>query len=447
MVKYLLTFNKYSNLLKLIPIVILFFIVSEKSYSIPAFARKYKTSCTTCHIAVSKRNAFGEAFRRNGYVMTKRNEKLIKEQPLKLGAEAWKEMWPDAIWPSDIPGQFPIAAVAQMRMEYDVNPEITGHQFDFNMPFDFNFVYGGAFGEDVGFFGNWSSVFGFGRMFFVLNDLIGPKDIFNLKIGLFPLGVADGYPDNQRLTMERTNIMGTAVAGDWVPNMPQAGLEINGILEHRFQYFFGIVNGENRTRVDINDNKDLYARVAYKIGGSGLDGEGLMTDSVQTDEITDNSLTIGVYSYYGNSQKTEANTSFNNAFNRFGFDLRFQQGNFDLLIGAMTGKDNRPQLNNKELNSLLSFVEADYTFFPWLIGIARLEYQQTEITNSTSEVLTQNSNYRLILNLCALFRQNIRFSLENLTSFQGEQKIGENTISPDNSKPVQWVKLNGLFAF
>ena len=35
--------------------------------AIPAFARKYKTSCMTCHVAYPKLNAFGEAYRLNGY--------------------------------------------------------------------------------------------------------------------------------------------------------------------------------------------------------------------------------------------------------------------------------------------------------------------------------------------------------------------------------------------
>ena len=40
---------------------------ADRSYGIPAFARKYKTSCATCHNGYPKLNAFGDAFRRNGY--------------------------------------------------------------------------------------------------------------------------------------------------------------------------------------------------------------------------------------------------------------------------------------------------------------------------------------------------------------------------------------------
>jgi hypothetical protein len=333
-------------------------------------------------------------------------------------------------------------------MEYDDNKSITGHQFDFNMPFDVSLLFGGAFSDDIGFFGSWSSVFGFNRMYFILNDIIGPKDLFNLKLGLFSPGIADGYPDNQRLTMEHTSVLGyTYIGGDWSPYISQSGLELNGIFEHNFQYCLGLVNGEGKTRADINDNKDYYARIAYKIGGFGLDGEGLMLDSGRTDYWTDNSLTIGLYTYYGNSQKVDSNTTFNNPFNRYGIDLRLKQENLDLLAGVIYGTDDHPQFNKRELNSLLGFIEGDYIFYPWLIGILRLEYIDTKYESSLNDNYVWNRTYRIIPNICVLFRQNVRFSIENVISFQDNYVDSGYKISADNSHPFQWVKINALFAF
>ena len=39
----------------------------RSGYTIPAFARKYQTSCQTCHVAIPTLTPFGEAFRQNGY--------------------------------------------------------------------------------------------------------------------------------------------------------------------------------------------------------------------------------------------------------------------------------------------------------------------------------------------------------------------------------------------
>ena len=39
----------------------------DHSIAIPAFARKYKTSCVTCHTVYPKLNPFGETYRINGF--------------------------------------------------------------------------------------------------------------------------------------------------------------------------------------------------------------------------------------------------------------------------------------------------------------------------------------------------------------------------------------------
>ena len=40
---------------------------ASHAWAIPAFARKYKTGCVTCHTIFPKLTPFGEQFRRNGY--------------------------------------------------------------------------------------------------------------------------------------------------------------------------------------------------------------------------------------------------------------------------------------------------------------------------------------------------------------------------------------------
>ena len=62
--------------------------------AVPVFSRKYGTSCQTCHTIFPKLNPFGQAFRLNGYRMPKETEDQIKQQPVSLGAEAYKKIWP-----------------------------------------------------------------------------------------------------------------------------------------------------------------------------------------------------------------------------------------------------------------------------------------------------------------------------------------------------------------
>lgn len=84
------------------------FSMPRKTQAIPAFARMYGTSCSTCHLDFPKLNDFGKAFKDAGFKFPKDDESLLKVPPVMLGAPANKELWPKAIWPGTIPGIPPI---------------------------------------------------------------------------------------------------------------------------------------------------------------------------------------------------------------------------------------------------------------------------------------------------------------------------------------------------
>src|SRR5512140_2241403 len=86
--------------------------------AVPAFARKYQTSCQTCHIVFPKLNAFGEAFRLRGYRMPGETEEMVKQPPVSLGAPAYKKLWPQAVWPGEISSAVPLAVNVKLA---DVN--------------------------------------------------------------------------------------------------------------------------------------------------------------------------------------------------------------------------------------------------------------------------------------------------------------------------------------
>src|SRR5260370_19766301 len=75
--------------------------------AIPAFSRKYGTSCTTCHVDFPKLNDFGKAFKDAGFKFPKDDESFLKEPPVLLGAPAQAELWPHTVYPGTIPGMIP----------------------------------------------------------------------------------------------------------------------------------------------------------------------------------------------------------------------------------------------------------------------------------------------------------------------------------------------------
>src|SRR5512144_3376514 len=86
--------------------------------AVPAFSRKYQTSCQTCHTIFPKLNPFGEAFRLNGYRLPGETEEQVKVKPVSLGAEAYERIWPKMVYPSDLPGAVPLALNVKMADLY-----------------------------------------------------------------------------------------------------------------------------------------------------------------------------------------------------------------------------------------------------------------------------------------------------------------------------------------
>src|ERR1700676_2956475 len=99
--------NRTARVLFRIPLVLLGLIVLQgltpRLMAMPAFARKYKTACSTCHNNWPELNDFGRAFKANGFRFPKDDDQFVKDPPLMLGAEAQKETFPYSIYPGELP--------------------------------------------------------------------------------------------------------------------------------------------------------------------------------------------------------------------------------------------------------------------------------------------------------------------------------------------------------
>ncbi len=93
-------------------------ISAKQSAAIPAFARQYGTSCSTCHIDFPKLNDFGKAFKDAGFKFPSDDASMLKIPPVMLGAPANAEVWPKAIWPGTIPGIPPIGFQMSNYLQY-----------------------------------------------------------------------------------------------------------------------------------------------------------------------------------------------------------------------------------------------------------------------------------------------------------------------------------------
>ena len=164
-----------------------------RAYAIPAFARKYKTSCTTCHTVFPKLNAFGEAFRRNGYRFPGVDSDFVKQAVVPLGQDAYKKEFPHAVWPGTLPGDVPLALGFNGQAVFHPTTGSGGAAADNGARVNLNDLVaeghvwaGGSFDDQITFFGELTFADGGTEIEHVgvhFNDLLGGSHVFNLAVG------------------------------------------------------------------------------------------------------------------------------------------------------------------------------------------------------------------------------------------------------------------------
>jgi len=191
-------------------LVVIPFWFAGTGHAIPAFARMYGTSCSTCHIDYPKLNDFGKAFKDAGFKFPKDDESTIKIPPVMLGAPANAEAWPKAIWPGTIPGIPPIGFRMSNYFQYtgtssgkfaSLTPAGTLPPFVPSTDFEtglFSLFSAGNFGSDIAFWvdddisvsgANANGGLGDAYLKFVnVGRLLKlPKNLLNLRVGQFEL--------------------------------------------------------------------------------------------------------------------------------------------------------------------------------------------------------------------------------------------------------------------
>ncbi len=408
----------------------------HQSYSIPAFARKYKTSCMTCHNGFPKLNAFGEAFRRNGYQFPAgADPEAIKEEPVSLGSDGNKKAFPDAIWPGSIPGSSPLSVFLNGEMDY--NPK-TDPRFTFGgLGSSIEAVAGGTLGEDLSFWGqlalNADGTTELNRIFVTFSNIVGENDALNVRVGVFEPNLfsfsthrawLEGYWFTTRPLSSQSGDMG------WTIEETQKGIEFNGISGGRFGWSAGIVEGFGAAHTD----KDYYLHATYKFGGLPLDGvvEGSTTVS-NTKPYVDNSLTIGAFGYWGKAAlgpDAEGLTP-ENRFGIVGGDVNVFYDRCNLFGGVQIRHDGQPYLNGAGIgiNSTVWFAELDVTVFPWLLPGIRYESWKGEAPDQENPGQTVSyTDGQVVPGIVFLVRPNLKITLR--ASFAKQFESGDTKLQP-----------------
>lgn len=303
--------------------------------AVPAFARKYQTSCQTCHVAYPKLNPFGKAFRLLGYHMPGETEQQVKQPEVPLGSSAYKRVWPNSVWPGAIPPTLPLSlAVEFLVQESSVvdGDELDKSRSDFLFPSDVALIAAGSSGDHISYFGEiaFKQEVEDGQ---VENEVevehidfrfirpISDSMAFNVKIGSFQPELVSTFDHARRLTVANYDSMfgvrtanvggaegvggGHGHGGTSGMSLPEivTGFETYGVVKSRFLWAAGLVSGQGPglSTFDGNDRKDYYARVAYKLGGLAFDGSNADSYAGSTKNWREKSFSFSLFAYEGDS--------------------------------------------------------------------------------------------------------------------------------------------------
>ncbi len=421
--------------LRLLSLLFMLLIIPAIGYAVPAFARKYETSCQTCHVAFPMLNPFGQAFRNNGYRMPEGEQQLSREPLIPLGAEPWKKLWPHAVWPGKIPRWFPLALKVDFafRQATTSTPEV---QTDMAFPDHLDLFVAGNLGGAFSYFINLALLhhgeFGGLERAFVQIHPLQHSLLLNIRIGAIDVRAVP-YPIHTSLIQKATFFASGVIdltslaqgvvvlqmpddATRFVPGATQRGLELWGVQAlHSFglEWALGIVNGNglggeealaSDTQDDLmvpfepldnNNAKDVYGRIRLKIGGFPIDGKIPRKTNDRPASVPqlmswqDTALWVGA-SFYVGKQPTQYGGE--ERIRRYGIDGVFWWKNIRLFGSYWWGSNWNDRIRDAgffnriplpadllgpdaglQMNARLYVVEGDVIVYPWLIAAVRWE--------------------------------------------------------------------------
>jgi hypothetical protein len=366
---------------------------TETASALPVFARRYQTSCTTCHALIPKLNPFGIAFRNNGYRIPIKNEELVKTIDVSLGAPAWKKLWPKAVWPGAIPANTPVA----IRVISDVN--IRPSQ-PVNVNFDFpNFVnlyFAGPAGDTVSFFGQTSIAGATNAVFldrayaqFRITPEQAGANWLNFKVGRIDTRAEPFSSTYRRTTAQNFNTSQYRVLSDGFRFQDHdVGAEVWGAAtgpDNRggLEYGVGIVQG-TAARPENNNFKDQYWSLSYKLGGLGVVGSRIEQDVLATEEAyTERSFALGAFGYRGKAPIPAPQTG-ENQFTRTGMKVDAYFDELNVFGAVVSGRDRLNNSTSGPIDTTAFFVQADYMMLPWVMPVLR--YEKTNFSDGRRAV-------------------------------------------------------------
>jgi hypothetical protein len=258
-------------------------VVAESVTAMPMFARKYGTSCNTCHIAIPRLNAFGRAYKKNSFFWpgggAEGDDAAAKVKKFELGNAHFGKR-------ATLSESVPIGFVGHFELQYYPDANSTASTTDRISKFDmgvsaFEMFTGGTLGDTFSYLviiADWAVE----AAELKIHGLVGHA--LNLRAGVLPSGPANIDPGYDGMSSPSSNGRSIQPRGRHSsPGTNRVGaIEVYG-QGKMWAYGVGVSNGseanrgylfESQTSGTGNSGKTLWLWLDFQLGGMALDGTG-----------------------------------------------------------------------------------------------------------------------------------------------------------------------------
>ena len=379
-------------------VVFIFLLSVQEGNTIPAFGRKYRISCQTCHAPVMPAlKDFGDEFAGNGF-------RLADYESPRYYVETGDEKL-------SLIREFPLAVRFDGHVSYN---NINRGTPDFGTPFGLKLMSGGELSKKLSYYfyffmNEKGEVTGLEDAFLMYHDVFGTG--INLYIGQFQ--VCDPlFKRELRLTLEDYHIYTVTPGNSNISLKYDRGILLEYGLPTGTDLVAEIVNGNgiNRAGEGYLFDKDKYKNYLLRISQS----------------VGDN-ISIGFFGYFGKEELPQTGGPVVNNARLFGPDISFSVENFALNVQYLRRTDSKliaiPDV--LQVDDVLTHGGfAELIFSPrgdmsnwYLAGLAN--WMESDFRDLNYKTATIHAGY--------LLRRNVRLVSEYTRYFSGD-KFGKASI-------------------
>jgi hypothetical protein len=462
---------------------VVYFASVREAGAVPSFARKYQTSCQTCHTVFPVLNPFGEAFRRDGYRFPSssgsEDSDTVKSNMIALGQDEYKKTFPDSVWPDKIAEAVPLSVMfnggVPINLPGSAAESSAGNTFTWSgVEAEMHIFGAGAFNDTLTYmtqltlesdFGSPAATFDIETAYLLWNDIAGPRHLVNLWVGrlwapqLTSFGLHSAYLNDTVMPAVSVAGLYNPSAGFTLGQGHNDGAELNGIAGHRFDYAVGWVASSTASGLQLPNAQDVYAHIGIKSGGVALDGEGKYGPNAPDPRKpwAEKAITLDLFAYHG-TQRLDNGTGAiagataipmqqDDSFNALGGSIHAQWDSLIVTAGVQVENHSHPypgspatmgtggnvvngSPDSTGATAVVEYDEIDYVVWPWFVPGVRSEYTHATVENASDSQLL-----RVIPGIAMLARPNIKVVLT------GDFEWGQN-LPPIGS----WSPAGGMVA-